>query len=252
MGKRIDWTDRFNFGRPRPTSGLVGVCIHVTENQPGTPAENVAEYQIDSESGSYNRLVDTGANVLIENTDDWQTWSTGNKGNDILLHLSFVFYAAATREEWLKYDDMLRAGAREAAEWVRKYNFPVRKVTAAELPGFVGHADTRVWGGTDHTDPGAGFPWDVFLEYVRQELNPAPTPSKENTMNDEQINRVHHELTHEFQSRYKKADGTRSEFRDTAIGYALENDAKLTRLTDDILPRVESKLDAVLDALKSR
>lgn len=71
-------------------------------------------------------------------------------------------------------------------------------------------------------------------------------------MNQEQssqLDRVNHELTHQFQSRYKGADGNRSQFRDTAIGYALENDAKLTRLTDDILPRLEEKLDTILNNL---
>ena len=71
-------------------------------------------------------------------------------------------------------------------------------------------------------------------------------------MTDEQsqkLNRVHHELTHEFQSRYTDTDGKQSQFRDTAIGYALENDAKLTRLTDQILPRVEAKLDTIIQHL---
>lgn len=41
------------------------------------------------------------------------------------------------------------------------------------------------------------------------------------------IDRIHHELTHEFQSRYvDPKTGKRSEFRDTLVGYMLENDAK--------------------------
>ena len=41
------------------------------------------------------------------------------------------------------------------------------------------------------------------------------------------IDRIHHELTHEFQSRYvDPKTGNRSEFRDTLVGYMLENDAK--------------------------
>lgn len=75
------------------------------------------------------------------------------------------------------------------------------------------------------------------------------TPKEPNSMNaqqSEQLNRVNHELTHQFQSRYKGLDGNRSQFRDTAIGYALENDAKLTRLTDEVLPRVEEKLDTII------
>lgn len=257
MPNVIDISHKFTFGRPRPTSGLVGIAVHTTENPITSRAIDVAEWQASSQTGSYNEVVDSKQNVVICNTDDWQVWATGNKGNDILLHLSFVARASMTRAEWLAQLPMLDTGAQRAARWVKKYNFPVKKVTVSNLPGFVGHADTRVWGGTDHTDPGVNFPWDVFLDLVKKHVNgtaPKPdTESKETTaMTDEQsqkLNRVHHELTHEFQSRYTDADNNRSRFRDTAIGYALENDAKLTRLTDQILPRVEAKLDTIIQQL---
>lgn len=257
MPNVIDISHKFTFGRPRPTSGLVGIAVHTTENPITSRAIDVAEWQASSQTGSYNEVVDSKQNVVICNTDDWQVWATGNKGNDILLHLSFVARASMTRAEWLAQLPMLDTGAQRAARWVKKYNFPVKKVTVSNLPGFVGHADTRVWGGTDHTDPGVNFPWDVFLDLVKKHVNgtaPKPdTESKEPTaMTDEQsqkLNRVHHELTHEFQSRYTDADNNRSRFRDTAIGYALENDAKLTRLTDQILPRVEAKLDTIIQQL---
>lgn len=257
MPNVIDISHKFTFGRPRPTSGLVGIAVHTTENPITSRAIDVAEWQASSQTGSYNEVVDAKQNVVICNTDDWQVWATGNKGNDILLHLSFVARASMTRAEWLAQLPMLDTGAQRAARWVKKYNFPVKKVTVSDLPGFVGHADTRVWGGTDHTDPGVNFPWDVFLDLVKKYVTgtaPKPdTESKEPTaMTNEQsqkLNRVHHELTHEFQSRYKGADGKQSQFRDTAIGYALENDAKLTRLTDQILPRVEAKLDTIIQHL---
>lgn len=257
MPNVIDISHKFTFGRPRPTSGLVGIAVHTTENPITSRAIDVAEWQASSQTGSYNEVVDSKQNVVICNTDDWQVWATGNKGNDILLHLSFVARASMTRAEWLAQLPMLDTGAQRAARWVKKYNFPVKKVTVSNLPGFVGHADTRVWGGTDHTDPGVNFPWDVFLDLVKKHVTgtaPKPdTESKEPTaMTDEQsqkLNRVHHELTHEFQSRYTDADNNRSRFRDTAIGYALENDAKLTRLTDQILPRVEAKLDTIIQQL---
>ena len=182
MANRIDWTQKFNFGGPRDLSKIIGVCIHTTENKPGTPAKNVAQYQIDSESGSYHKLVDTSGTVLIENTDDWVAWATGNKGNYILLHLSFVFYAAATREEWLAQMPMLEAGAREVAEWCRIRRIPTRwSPTVDRLPGITSHSATRAWGGTDHTDPGAGFPWDVFIDLVIRAGEPAPV-KEEKTM----------------------------------------------------------------------
>lgn len=167
----VDWAPKFDFGGPRPLSGIRGVCVHTTENVAGTPCENVARYQLNSQTGSYHVLVDTAGRRLRENTDDWITWSTGNKGNNVLLHVSFVAQARWSRAEWLAQDRMLDAGASVVAHWCSRYNIPVRKVSAAGLPGLVGHADTRVWGGTDHTDPGAGFPWDVFISKVNRHLN---------------------------------------------------------------------------------
>lgn len=167
----VDWAPKFGFGGPRPLSGIRGVCVHTTENVAGTPCENVARYQLNSQTGSYHVLVDTAGRRLRENSDDWITWSTGNKGNNVLLHVSFVAQARWSRAEWLAQDRMLDAGASVVAHWCSRYNIPVRKVSAAGLPGLVGHADTRVWGGTDHTDPGAGFPWDVFISKVNRHLN---------------------------------------------------------------------------------
>ena len=50
----VDWHQRFNFGGPRPVSNIRVIYIHTTENDFGTPAENVANYQINSQSGSYH------------------------------------------------------------------------------------------------------------------------------------------------------------------------------------------------------
>lgn len=172
----LDWTARFLFGKPRPTRQIKNIIIHVTVNAPGTPAENVADYQIRSQSGSYHELTDTTVKHLIENTDDWFTWSSGNYGNDIGLHRSFVLRGTETRVQWLQYDKMLREAAKRDAEWCRKYNIPPVKLTAADLragkKGFAGHLETgQAWGGTDHVDPGIGFPWDIYLGYVRDYLN---------------------------------------------------------------------------------
>lgn len=181
MVQVLDWTRRFNFGGPRSTSNIRNIIIHVTVNAPGTPAENVANYQITSQSGSYHELVDANARVLIENTDDWVTWSTGNKGNYIGLHRSFVMRGTETRAQWLKYDAMLRAGAQRDAQWAKRYNIPIVKLSPADLragkKGFCGHVDTQTWGGTDHVDPGPGFPWDYYLQLVREYAGQAPKPA---------------------------------------------------------------------------
>ena len=188
-----DWSARFGFGNPRSTNGLIGICIHTTENPIGTPAENVANYQINTETGSYHVLVDNTTNDNInsirENTDDWMTWSAGPKGNQIALHISFVAYSRCTREEWPAADRMLSEGADAVAYWVRRYGFPVAKINAADLlagrRGIFGHADvSAAWHEVDHTDPGPNFPWDVFLAKVRARLNPNKPQGGNTTMTE--------------------------------------------------------------------
>lgn len=165
----LDWSSRFNFGGPRSLSGIQRIVIHTTENTAGTPAENVANYQITSQSGSYHVLVDTTGKRLRENDDSWVTWSTGNNAGNVQgVNLSFVAQAAWTRAQWLAQEKMLRAGATVVAHWSKTHNIPVTKVTTGR--GVCGHGDLRAFGGTDHTDPGPNFPWDVFLSYVNQVL----------------------------------------------------------------------------------
>lgn len=174
----VDLSPLFNFGGPRSTAGIQRVVIHTTENSLGTPAKNVADYQLRMENGSYHYLVDAVPTKVRCNTDDWVTWSTGNNaGNLYGLNLSFVAQAAWTRAQWLAQEKMLRAGAEVVADWCKKHNIPVTKATTGR--GICGHGDLRPFGGTDHTDPGPNFPWDVFLGYVRQaQSGTATTPTK--------------------------------------------------------------------------
>ncbi|MBE7338135.1 glycoside hydrolase domain-containing protein [Corynebacterium aurimucosum] len=175
-----DWSARFNFGGPRSTDGLLGVCIHTTENPLGALAENVANYQIRSESGSYHVLVDNttndNINSLRENTEDWVTWSAGQTGNQLAVHLSFVCYSAQSRADWLGATRMLAEGADVVAYWCRRFKIPVQKIGAADLKagrrGIFGHADvSAAWHEVDHTDPGPNFPWAEFIQMVQERLD---------------------------------------------------------------------------------
>ena len=173
----VDWAPRFNFGGPRSLSGIQRVVVHTTENTAGTPAENVANYQINSQSGSYHVLVDTTGKRLRENTDDWVTWSVGNNAGNVQgLNISFVAQAAWSRATWLSHEKMLRQGATVVAYWCKKYNIPVQKVGTAR--GICGHGDLRYFGGTDHTDPGGNFPWDVFTRYVNEAISGTNKPKE--------------------------------------------------------------------------
>ena len=167
-----DWSHKFKFGRYRNPKDVSGICIHVTVNAPGTPAANVARYQLSSESGSYHELNDTTGLTLIENTIDWLVWAAGPTSNERHFHRSFVVRGTESREEWLKFDLMLRVGAARDAQVALDRGIPVRKIDYKQLRngerGFFGHHDTALaWGQTDHVDPGPGFPWDVYLGYVK-------------------------------------------------------------------------------------
>lgn len=58
----------------------------------------------------------------------------------------------------------------------------------------------------------------------------------------EKTRRIHHELAHEFQSRYVTPDGQRSEFRDTIAGYVLELDRKIEDMHANMLVAIWKKL----------
>lgn len=98
------------------------------------------------------------------------------------LQLEMAGFARQTRAQWLDaYSTaMLGQAAKVVAAWCKKYAIPARRLTAAELKaghkGIIGHIDaTKAYGGS-HTDPGPGFPWDVFLDMVRVELGGDTSP----------------------------------------------------------------------------
>lgn len=263
MNQILDWSQRFGFGAPRPTSKIRNIFIHTTENSFATPAENVASYQIRSQSGSYHQLVDR-SKVLIENTDDWLTWSTGNQGNDVGLHLSFVAYSASTREDWLAEErnhGTITRAARQVAAWSNKHNIPLVHIDGSGLlagrRGVSTHDAARVWGGTDHTDPGKNFPMDVLLATAEKlKTNPAQSaPKKEDDMftneDRKKLDRIYFELTHQFESRVDLDAGKKVPFKDTAIGYALEADKKLELAPGSKLADAFNTLTAMVKELQT-
>lgn len=184
-----DRSAEFTFGGPRSTAGIRGICIHTTESGKSATAtartaDAVTSYQARSQTGSYHVMVGVDGKRIRQNTDDWITWSTGNQGNNILLHVCVVGNASQTRAEWLAQDRMLRGVASVVRYWSDRYRIPLRKVGVTGLPGICGHVDTRVWGGTDHTDPGPNFPYDRVIALAKGD------PSQEDDMTPDQARKL--------------------------------------------------------------
>lgn len=162
-------------------------AVHTFECPRSDRLEHWADWQHNDGSGSYNILVGT-KRTLRANDDAWIPWAAMPTGNRVGLHLSFLAYAASSRAEWLKYDAQLDKAADVVADWCRRYGIPPVKLTAEQVRagqrGICGHHEISLaWHESDHTDPGAGFPWDVFIQKVKARINPPkPAPTKEEIM----------------------------------------------------------------------
>jgi len=110
-------------------------------------------------------------------------WTVGNRpGNNRGINWELCGYAAQTRTQWLDafglamFSRMVPIIRSDAA----KYGIPLVKRTIAELrawtPGVTSHNDLGLaFGGTDHTDPGSNFPWDVFMQMLTGGTAPPPS-----------------------------------------------------------------------------
>lgn len=87
--------------------------------------------------------------------------------NDTGLHIEIVGRASWTREQWLERDTTLLHAAVCVAAWCREYGIPSDMILnpgALLVPGASGitthRAVSLAWHQSDHTDPGANFPYD--------------------------------------------------------------------------------------------
>ncbi len=172
------------------------VTIHTGEGI--LRASDMADYLDDNPNASAHAMCD--AFTLIANPDprtvpyDRAAYTAGGYANDWGLHIELCAFAQMTRAEWLSEQavtiwvpwigngqgafrtiaspmSMLRNAARWTADVCARYGIAPRKIDYRDLragvSGICGHADTSAaWNQTDHTDPGAGFPWDVFIALV--------------------------------------------------------------------------------------
>jgi hypothetical protein len=162
------------------------VVIHYTAGSEGpTSAESGAAYDKTRVDGTSTHAFADSNSVVVEVPDSDRAHAARMHGNEIGIQME-ICGTAQTRTQWLDAVSLptLRLAARWTAEKCALYGLPVRRLSVGETraayygtvkpKGIVGHVDcTNAYpeDGGDHTDPGAAFPWDVFLNLVSEELS---------------------------------------------------------------------------------
>jgi hypothetical protein len=188
----LRWIPPRAYGNGRDGKAVRYIVIHYTAGSEGpTSAEDGALYnQRRTDGTSAHYFVDRNTiihGVLTKNRAN----CARHRGNRLGIQYELCG-TVQTRAEWLDAPSLatLKLAAKQVARDCRKYKIPVRRLTVAETRrawtefpngprGIVGHVDCTLAypeDGGDHTDPGKNFPWDVFLGFVRAEMEEDDMP----------------------------------------------------------------------------
>jgi N-acetyl-anhydromuramyl-L-alanine amidase AmpD len=188
MAVTIRWAGYPRSYTPGRRKRIMGVCLHYTAGAEGPlAAENGAAYDRKRTDGvSTGYFVDSDGAAVQEVPDKDRSHTARFHGNEIFIHIE-ICGTRQTRAQWLDETSSrtLRTAAQLTAVLLLRHDLPIRRMTVAEVrrayysnananapQGVCDHYDcTRAFpeDGGDHTDVGAAFPWDVFMEWVRFE-----------------------------------------------------------------------------------
>lgn len=156
----------------RHASDINYIVIHDAE---GSSAKGVAAY-----GASTDRVVSWHVtcddDILIRCLPDLTIAWAAPPCNTNGLQIELCGYAGWSRLKWYVHQATLKRAAWQVADWSRKYSIPARWLTDDELrrgnkDGIVTHGQvSRVFGKSDHTDPGSGFPASYFMRLVNRRL----------------------------------------------------------------------------------
>lgn len=163
----------------RTAEDITLVVIHTAEcAETDNAAENVAKYFAGSNSpkasAHYTVDNDSVTQSVLEKDVAWHAGPV----NGYSIGVEHAGSAKRDKDDWKRaYSvNMLGRSAELVAGICRRYNIPVQRVTAEDLKkgkrsGICGHIDVTsgLQGGRGHWDPGPHFPWDAYLQDVRDQ-----------------------------------------------------------------------------------
>lgn len=159
-----------------PGSGRRPVRVIVMHDmeapEKGETAENVARYFATTDTKASSHIcVDNNTIVQCVKDNDIAYAAPGCNSDGIQIELAG--YGRQTRAEWLDPYSLalIDLGANATAQYCLKYDIPPRQLTntllLAGARGIIGHYQaSAVYKKSNHTDPGANFPWEHFMELV--------------------------------------------------------------------------------------
>jgi phage-related protein len=141
--------------------------VHTEDgNQGGRDPQQLATWMKGQGDRSYHYIVNAdGSTVVNPVNPDEAAWSVGPQGNSKSINAVFGgSWGEWTRDQWLGNSrEAIRTMAALAVQNAEQYGIPLDMLSSDKSSGIGGHSwVSEQLGGTDHTDPGPGFPWDVF------------------------------------------------------------------------------------------
>lgn len=148
------------------------IVIHDAE---GSNAKNVASWGASGQrNASWHYVVDD--THLIQQVPDSKIAWTAPGANRDGLNIEICGFARWSRLQWFRRQATLKRAAWQVARWCVEHNIPARWLTDAQLrnrasEGLTTHAQcSRVFRGSNHTDPGPNFPRGYFLWLVKRRI----------------------------------------------------------------------------------
>lgn len=176
----------------RPYGNCIWIVIHTTEGGEGaTAAEDGNAYDARRTDGTSTHVFADSDSVVQEVNSADRSHAARTIANNRGYQVELCGKAAQTALAWADGNSSkeLVNAAKHCAHVAHKLGIPLKWLTQAEVlarkPGFITHKNVTDWLEGTHVDPGAGFPFTVFMNLVKtwdaKYYGQVPVPAKVET-----------------------------------------------------------------------